>query len=145
MTGLTLGHAQFALAPAQVVERQGQDGARAQAIRGDQQADRGVAYAHGGGALDGIEKRTHAFPRPGPRELLKTAAPRGVDVPVHLGTASTRERAKAQASAERGDGVLEGGATVLVAKAREEDLDVVRLKRLKGRRALLAPDLIEQP
>jgi len=44
-----------------------------------------------------------------------------------------------------GDGVLEGGATVLVAQALEEDLDIVRRQRLKSRRALLEPDLSEKP
>src|SRR5437773_12343636 len=88
MTGLALGHAQFALAPAQVVEGQCQDVTSAQAIGGDQQEDRVVAQAHGCGAIDGIEKCTHTVPRPGPRELLKPEDPRGVDVPVNSWTES---------------------------------------------------------
>jgi hypothetical protein len=44
-----------------------------------------------------------------------------------------------------GDVVLEGGATMLVAKALEEDLDVMCRKYLESRQALIEPDLVEKP
>jgi hypothetical protein len=44
-----------------------------------------------------------------------------------------------------GDVVLEGITTVLVAKALEEDFDVVRRQRLKSCRALIELELIKKP
>ena len=141
MTGLALGHVNLALAPAKVVEGQRQDISSAQTIGGDQKEDRIVVQAHQCGAIDSIEKRTHPFPRPGPRELFKAKHPRGIDVPVDICTEATGKRTKTHESSDMRDLVLEGGATVLVAEALEEVLDIAACHRLKSRRARIVPDI----
>jgi hypothetical protein len=44
-----------------------------------------------------------------------------------------------------GDLVLEGGATVMVAEALDEVLDIAYRQHLKSRRARVVPDMVEKP